>query len=152
MALWATRRDALNGWCERWLSAEPVEVIFATGHLSEVIGLRLADDREVVVKVRPNNTRIGGCVEVQRHLWESGYPCPKPLAGPAALEGRTATAEEYVPGGVLLERDTESPSRFAELLWQLVERCAHMRVDERLNSLSALGGMGAPTRRRMAAW
>jgi Ser/Thr protein kinase RdoA (MazF antagonist) len=133
MDLWVTRRGALSRWCERWLSAEPTEVIFATGHLSEVIGLRLADGREVVLKVRPNTRRIGGCVEVQRHLWQSGYPCPMPLAGPAAFEGRTATAEEYVAGGELLERDTESPSRFAGLLWQLVDRCAHMAVADRLS-------------------
>jgi hypothetical protein len=133
MDLWATSRGALNGWCERLLSAKPIGVIFATGHLSDVIGLRLDDGREVVFKVRPNTPRIGRCVEVQRHLFESGFPCPMPLAGPAAFEGRTATAEEYVPGGVLLERDAESPRRFAELFWQLVDRCAHMAVDDRLS-------------------
>jgi hypothetical protein len=133
MDRWATRRTALDRWCERWLSAKPIDVIFATGHLSEVVGLRLSDGREVVVKVRPNTRRIGGCVEVQRHLWESGFPCPMPLAGPAGFEGRTATAEEYVPGGAQLERDAESPSRFAELLWQLVDRCAHLAVNDRLN-------------------
>jgi hypothetical protein len=133
MDLWATRRGALDRWCERWLAAKPIGVIFATGHLSEVVGLRLADGREVVVKVRPNTRRISGCVEVQRHLWESGFPCPRPLAGPAGFEGRTATAEEYVPGGAQLELDAESPGKFAELLWQLVDRCSHLAVDDRLN-------------------
>jgi hypothetical protein len=131
--LWVTQRGALDRWCERWLSAKPIGVIFASGHLSEVVGLRLADGREVVVKVRPSTPRIGGCVEVQRHLWESGFPCPMPLAGPAGFEGRSATAEEYVPGGAQLERDAESPRRFAELLWQLVDRCAHLAIDDRLN-------------------
>jgi len=131
--LWVTRGDDLDRWCERWLSAKPIGVIFASGHLSEVVGLRLADGRDVVVKVRPNTRRIGGCVEVQRHLWESGFPCPMPLAGPAEFKGRTATAEEYVSGGLQLERDTESPTRFAELLWELVDRCAHLAVDDRLN-------------------
>lgn len=133
MDLWATRRGALEHWCEQWLSAKPVGVIFSSGHLSEVVGLRLADDRLVVVKVRPDTRRIGGCVDVQRHLWESGFPCPRPLAGPADFEGRTATAEEYVPGGALLERDAQSPTKFAELLWQLVDRCAQVAVDDTLN-------------------
>jgi Phosphotransferase enzyme family len=125
--------DALAGWCEQWLGAQPVDVIFESGHLSKVLGLRLADTREVVVKVRPPSPRIAGCVEVQRHLWESGFPCPSPLAGPAGFGESTATAEEYVPGGVLLERDAESSTRFAELLWQLVDRCKHLALDNGLN-------------------
>jgi hypothetical protein len=133
MDLSATRWDALNRWCERWLSAKPIGVIFASGHLSEVVGLRLDDGREVVVKIRPKTRRIGGCLEVQRHLWGSGFPCPMPLAGPEDFEGRTATAEECVPGGVLLERDTESPRKFAELLCELLDRCAPVAVDDRLN-------------------
>jgi hypothetical protein len=131
--LWVTRRSALDRWCERWLSSTPVDVIFASGHLSKVVGLRLADGREVVIKVRPGSPRLRGCVEVQRHLWESGFPCPNPLAGPAGFEESMATAEEYVPGGAMLARDEESPTRFADLLWQLVDRCKHLAVDDRLD-------------------
>jgi hypothetical protein len=131
--LWVTRRAALDRWCERWLSSKPIDVIFASGHLSKVVGLRLADGREVVVKVRPDTPRIGGCVEVQRHLWESGFPCPKPLAGPAVFEDSTATAEAYVPGGAMLERDAEAPRLFAELLWELMDRCSLLDVDDRLD-------------------
>jgi hypothetical protein len=29
-------------WCRRWLGADPVEVLFRAGYLSEVTGLRLA--------------------------------------------------------------------------------------------------------------
>jgi hypothetical protein len=125
--------DELPAWCEQWLGAKPVDVIFASGHLSKVYGVRLADTREVVVKIRPASPRIGGCVEVQRHLWESGFPCPQPLAGPASFGPDTATAEEYVPGGAFLERGEESTIRFAELLWQLIERCAHLNIDHRLD-------------------
>jgi Phosphotransferase enzyme family len=131
--LWVTRRSALDRWCERWLSTKPTAIIFASGHLSKVVGLGLADGREVVVKIRPSSPRIGGCVEVQRHLWASGFPCPKPLAGPARFEDSAATAEEYVRGGAMLERDSESPRRFADLLWQLMDRCKHLAVDDRLN-------------------
>jgi hypothetical protein len=125
--------DALTGWCERWLGARPIAVIFASGHLSNVYGLRLADTREVVVKIRPDSPRIGGCVEVQRHLWESAFPCPMPLAGPAPLGSVTATAEMYVPGGTQLDRGGDSPIRFAELLWQLINQCAQLNIDNRLD-------------------
>ncbi len=125
--------EAVAGWCEQWLGARPVNVIFESGHLSTVLGLRLADAREVVVKVRPDSPRIPGCVEVQRHLWETGFPCPMPLAGPSALGADIATAEEYVPGGMQLERGGNTPIRFAELLWQLLDRCAHLHVANRLD-------------------
>jgi hypothetical protein len=45
--------DALAAWCERWLGAPPAAELFESGFLSTVKGLRLADGREVVVKVRP---------------------------------------------------------------------------------------------------
>lgn len=70
---------------------------------------------------------------MQRHLWESGFPCPSPLAGPSPLGAGIATAEEYVPGGRQLECGGESPIRFAELLWQLMGRTALLRVEHRLD-------------------
>jgi hypothetical protein len=125
--------DDLAAWCEQWLGATPVDRLFSSGYLSTVLGLRLSDARDVVVKVRPFSPRIRGCVEVQRHLWESGFPCPMPLAGPAPCGTGTATAEQYVPGGTLLERNEDSPIRFAALLWQLINRCAHLNLDRRLD-------------------
>jgi hypothetical protein len=53
--------DALADWCMRWLGAPPAAELFGTGYLSVVKGLRLADGREVVVKVRPNMPRLAGC-------------------------------------------------------------------------------------------
>ena len=125
--------DALASWCEQWLGARPVDLIFESGHLSTVLGLRLADAREVVVKIRPDSPRIRGCIDVQRQLCELGFPCPMPLAGPAPLGADTATAEQYVPGGVQLERGGDSPIRFAELLWLLMDRCVHFHIEGSLH-------------------
>ncbi|HEX5295543.1 MAG TPA: hypothetical protein VFW50_00920 [Streptosporangiaceae bacterium] len=43
---------ALDEWCREHLGGPVAERVFTTGHLSAVYGLRLADGREVVLKVR----------------------------------------------------------------------------------------------------
>jgi hypothetical protein len=92
----------LARWCLEDLGSPPADELFRSGYLSAVMGLRLADGREVVVKVRPGSPRIAACVEVQRRMFQAGYPCPEPLSGPAPFGGDVATAEVYVPGGAVL--------------------------------------------------
>jgi len=94
----AVGMDALAVWCRRWLGAPPAAQLFEAGNLSTVKGLRLADGREVVIKVRPSEPRLAGCAIVHRALWAAGFPCPEPLAGPQPLGGHAATAETLVPG------------------------------------------------------
>jgi phosphotransferase family enzyme len=107
-------------WCRRWLVAEPVQVLFRAGYLSQVTGLRLADGRAVVLKARPPAPRLRGCVAVQATLAAAGFPCPRPPAGPAPLGALAATAEELVPGGHLLAPGPDAAGRFAALLAELV--------------------------------
>jgi Ser/Thr protein kinase RdoA (MazF antagonist) len=107
-------------WCRRWLGADPVEVLFRAGYLSEVTGLRLADGRGVVVKARAPSARLRGCVAAQAALAAARFPCPRPLAGPAPLGALAATAEELVPGGHLLPPGPDAAGRFASLLAELV--------------------------------
>jgi hypothetical protein len=104
----------LATWCSEHLGSPPAAELFRSGFLSAVVGLRLADGREVVVKVRPASPRLVACVEVQRRLFESGYPCPEPLSGPAPFGDAAATAEVYVPGGALLPDGDLADRRFAE--------------------------------------
>jgi hypothetical protein len=92
--------EELAAWCRRWLGASPAGVLFRSGYLSEVTGLRLADGRDVVVKARPPATRLAGCLAVQATL--------------------AATAEELIPGGELLAPGPEAAGRFAALLAELV--------------------------------
>jgi Phosphotransferase enzyme family len=94
--------------------------LFSSGHLSAVIGLRLADDREVVIKVRPDAPRIAACVEVQRRMFESGYPCPEPLSGPAPFGDDVATAEVYVPDGAALPSAQHASRVSAEAFARLI--------------------------------
>lgn len=110
----------LARWCVEHLGSPPVEELFRSGHLSVVVGLRLADGREVVVKVRPDSPRIAGCVEVQRRMFQAGYPCPQPLTGAAPFGGGVATAETYVPGGAVLPSADQAPAAFAEAFARLI--------------------------------
>jgi len=110
----------LAQWCEERLGSRPVGEIFRSGFLSAVIGLRLADSRAVVVKVRPDSPRMAACVEVQRRLFESGYPCPEPLTGAAPFGDGVATAEAYVPGGTMLPGSGRSAWAFAGAFARLV--------------------------------
>jgi hypothetical protein len=110
----------LAQWCEEQLGSPPVGEIFRSGYLSVVIGLRLADRRAVVVKVRPDSPRVAACTQVQRRLFESGYPCPEPLTGAIPFGDGVATAEAYVPGGALLPSAGRSAWAFAGALARLV--------------------------------
>jgi hypothetical protein len=110
----------LAAWCEVHLGSPAESELFRTGHLARVIGTRLADGREVVVKVRPAAPRIAACIEVQRRLFDSGYPCPEPLAGPAPLGADEATAESYISGGATLPDSGRAAEPFAAALAQLV--------------------------------
>ncbi|MDE3076114.1 MAG: hypothetical protein KGJ86_11860 [Chloroflexota bacterium] len=102
----------LGVWCEQQLGARPAETLFEAGYLSRVTGLRLADGRNVVLKIRQPAERLEACMRVQRHLWQEHYPCAEPLAGPAVLGDQVATAEAYLPGGT---KQPESPGKLPEL-------------------------------------
>lgn len=111
---------SLAAWCSDHLGSAPATELFRSGHLSAVIGLRLADMREVVVKTRPASPRIAGCFDVQRRLFESGLPCPEPLAGPALIGNALATAEAYVPDGDVLPSPEHAARLSAEAFARLI--------------------------------
>lgn len=114
------RWDELAAWCERQLKATPSTQLFEKTHLSSVIGLRLNDSREVVIKARPPLGRIEACDRIHRHLHESGYPCSEPLVAPHPLGSLTATAERFVHGGETMPESPQRPRLFAEALQRLV--------------------------------
>ena len=75
----------LAAWCVRHLGSPAVAQFFGVQHLSSVHGVRLADGREVVLKVRGALDRQVACTVVHEAMWRAGIPCPRPLAGPAPL-------------------------------------------------------------------
>lgn len=112
--------ESLAAWCALHLGSPPESELFRAGHLTRVIGTRLADGRQVVVRVRPAAPRLTACTEVQRRLFGSGYPCPRPLAGPAPLGAYEATAESHIPGGAVLPDTGRAAQPFAAALARLV--------------------------------
>jgi phosphotransferase family enzyme len=115
---------SLATWCELHLGSPTRRELFRSGHLARVIGARLADGRDVVVRVRPAAPRIAACTQVQGRLFDSGYPCPQPLAGPAPLGAYEATAESYIAGGKTLPDSGRAAQPFAAALAQLVRLAA----------------------------
>lgn len=106
-------------WAEGAVEGKVATLLFRTGNLSTVLGLRLRDGREVVLKARPTAGRHVGCTAVQRRLHEAGYPCPLPLVM-TTLGDTDVTIETHVPSGQQLALDAAAPPRFAAALAQLV--------------------------------
>jgi hypothetical protein len=110
----------VSDWCRRRLGSPVEHVLFEAGFLSQVLGVRLVDGRAVVTKVRTYTPRLDGAALVQRRLWEAGFPCPRPLAGPEALGERWISAETLVPGGAPLIDDPRAPELYAAALADLI--------------------------------
>jgi hypothetical protein len=132
--LWQHGRMDLPEWaalyCREHLGSPPAALLHRSRHMSDVLGLRLADGREVAVKARPDqNGREAACVEVQRTVAEQGFPCAAPLTGVTVHEGVAIHAEQWLPGGeMLLGDDPATAVLFAGLLARLVTLAAGIEV------------------------
>jgi hypothetical protein len=100
--------EVLGEWCERWLGSAVFEVLFEAGSLSAVAGVRLADGREVVVKVRRSAPRLQAAYAVHPHVWQCGYPAPEPprVIGHADWH---ADNVRWSDGRLLVVHDWDSP-------------------------------------------
>jgi Ser/Thr protein kinase RdoA (MazF antagonist) len=114
----------LPAWCAQHLGSVPAEVLFERTSLSAVVGLRLADGREVVVKAREDDGRASSCVTAQGRLAERGFPCARPLTAVSVVGSQAVHAEECLPGGEILRGDSPDVARryaavFARLMAEL---------------------------------
>ena len=121
----------VDGWCDAFVGARPSEALFVVAHLSEVVGVRLQDAREVVVKRRVDESgRAQSCVTAQRLLAEGGFPCPMPVTPAVFGDGFAVHAELLVRDGELDEEDTPAAAaRSAALLADLVRRLSVAEID-----------------------
>jgi hypothetical protein len=106
-------------WCQSSLRSGIAETLFERGNLSRVLGVKLEDEREVVIKIRPWQNRLRACLAVQRHLSLSGYPCPAPTTDLDHIGGCAIHAEVLVVGGEQRNPDLGAGA-YAALLRQLV--------------------------------
>jgi hypothetical protein len=118
--------DWLPAWCANHLGSELAGVLFQVHHVSMVVGLRLADCTDIVVKARADNGRAVSCVAAQTRLAERGFPCARPLT-PVSCGGSLAVhAEEFRPGGQVLHGDSPEVAAlcaevFARLMTELTD-------------------------------
>lgn len=105
-------------WCRRVLGSEPVETLFVVSHLSDVVGLRLADQRAVVVKRRLDRSgRTRSCVAAQKLLADQGFPCPTPLTDALFDSGCAVHAEQLVDGGEIETDDSPAAAARSAVLF-----------------------------------
>jgi hypothetical protein len=112
----------VDEWCVRHLGAAPVGDLLEVTAMSEVVGVRLDDGREVVVKRRADQAgRAFSCVRVQRHAAELGFPCARPLTDVTYVDGLAVHAEEWRPGGEIRRGDGPGDAELsARLLAELM--------------------------------
>jgi Ser/Thr protein kinase RdoA (MazF antagonist) len=117
-------------FCREHLGAVPAELLHHSRQMSEVLGLRLTDGREVALKSRPGRDgREATCVEVQRTLAEQGFPCAAPLTGVTVHGGVAIHAEQWLPGGEISTGDDPATAvRYARLLARLVTLAADIPI------------------------
>jgi hypothetical protein len=70
-------RTALSRWCLKRLGSQSEQILFEAGYLSRVVGLRLTNGRDVVVKVRAWQERLIGCGQVQYSVSVGGFLAPR---------------------------------------------------------------------------
>lgn len=121
----------LDQWCSQYLESRIVAQRFRSGRLSVVVGVVLADGREVVIKVREPAARLKGCFAVQSFLHAAGYPASAPILPPTPFGRWTATVEALVEGGDAFPTSVRDPRPFASALEALVRIAAPLasRVD-----------------------
>jgi hypothetical protein len=122
--------ELIVAWCDRELGGRPVELLFATAHMSDVIGVQLDDGRNVVIKSRPDESgRASTCVEAQRALAARGFPCARPLTKVSVIDGLAIHGEEWRPGGDILRGDgPEIAAKFGTLLADVVTFTKRLNV------------------------
>ncbi|HEU5469680.1 MAG TPA: hypothetical protein VFV67_03435 [Actinophytocola sp.] len=121
--------DWLPTWCVNQLGDGPVGVLFEVRSISAVFGLRLAGGRDVVVKAREDDGRATSCVAAQARLAQRGFPCAQPLTPAVGVGALAVHAEEYRPGGELLQGDSpEIAVRYAEVFARLMGELVHVTV------------------------
>jgi hypothetical protein len=120
----------IDGVCRAVLGAGVVSSTFAEKSVGIVVGLRVDDGRDVVVKAHQPWYRafeqVAACVRIQTALHAAGFPAPRPLAGPVAAPSGPGclTFEEYVDGDLADAHEPSVRGSMASGLAELVRLAA----------------------------
>ena len=122
----------VSGWCARHLGAPIADGLFFHASVGCVFGVRLNDDRRVVVKVHQPRWTVEfleAVHTVQAALAASGFPCPAPMVAPQPCGLGLAVADAVLddPGPSAYHPDLVDES--AAGLADLVERCRDLPTD-----------------------
>jgi hypothetical protein len=94
--------DLISRYVAGALGVEGYAVLFRAGRIDAVWAVRCVDGRGVVVRAHrpPVDLKVRAVVSsAQRVLYEAGFPCPSPLAGPDVVEGVVLSAETLMERG-----------------------------------------------------
>jgi hypothetical protein len=102
----AVGRDKIDAWLRRHLRSrvgiELSQIAFRSGRIAAVYGAVLSDGRHVAVKVHRRTAGLAylsAATTCQQRLADAGYPCPRPVDGPATTDGLTAVIETLLTDG-----------------------------------------------------
>ncbi len=117
--------SSLQGFCSSMLGSPVEEVLFCEVSIGAALGLRLGDARRVVLKAhRPDrDPDFLACVhQVQLHLADRGFPCPRPVLGPESFGAGLATVDQLVDAGEFADaHEPEIRREMARALARLIE-------------------------------
>jgi len=101
--------EIVNEFCRAHLGSRFRSYFFYRASVGSTHALRLEDDREVVIKVRPppetnpdlslDRKSLEAICAVMVRLADRNYPCPQLLLGPTPLARGLATVEEFIDRG-----------------------------------------------------
>lgn len=95
-------RRNLDNFCKKHLNSEVEEVLLFGLSTGAAFGLLLDSGRHVFLKAHPPerpSEYLEAVHRVQDHLNRRGFPCPKPVLGPAPFGISRATVDEFVSEG-----------------------------------------------------
>jgi hypothetical protein len=94
--------DRLDAFCEAHLGSGVKQVFLCELSVGAAFGLSLNDGRRAFLKAhQPDRSfeYLDAVRRVQGHLFGRGFPCPRPLVGPALFGPGLATVDEFVDDG-----------------------------------------------------
>ncbi|MDQ5812902.1 MAG: phosphotransferase [Actinomycetota bacterium] len=127
----------LHSFCTARLGSGVKGDFFCELSVGAAFGLRLYDDRRVLLKVHPPDRTspfLETVYRVQRHLYAREFPCPEPICGPLPFARGLATVEVFVDEGEFADaHEPEIRREMTRALARMIELSAEVSDVEELS-------------------